>query len=255
MKSFRKAAVAAAVAVAVGVGGFTTLPATVQAFGLGDIGSVLGGGGSGKSVDINGLTGKKNSLLKNLSYSSTLLYVAVAEMNSAAGMGKDLESAEARKAAMTSALGSGDDASVLKMNEETMSPYADKNARKNTENAWKDYCKNVYNSGDEEKQKQLDSTLSRVKTERLASDGFVVAAAFDVVKIIKDAGSGIKSGGDMVNQFKEIMNTAKTAKTLLDQRSAISGMLKNATKEFEKSRKIESNKEAEKKAQDSIIPQ
>ena len=102
---------------------------------------------------------------------------------------------------------------------------------------------------------QLDGVIRQAKAERTVSDTLVAAAAIDAVKIIKDANSVIKGGGDVVNQAKQILDTTKAAQSLLKKRSAVSKMLKSATKEYEKTRNIgDPTKEAKDAALADIQP-
>lgn len=254
-KNFRKSALAAMVAAAVAVGSYTAIPATPAeaGFGLGDIGKIAGIGGGGQ-VDIEGLTGRQNDLLTKLGYSTLALSMARDDIQEAVGLGEATEDLEAGQAILSNA--QGDAGELTSFSKERLDSFGSKEDRKAKSAEIQGALQEVIDSGDEERLRNLDAVVKRAKTERLVSDGIVAAAAVDVVKIIKDAGSGIKSGGDLADQFQQIMDTAKAAQQLLKVRSDVSSMLKTATKNYEKTRKIgEPSKEEKKAAEQSIRPE
>ena len=255
-KDVRKAALAAALAVTVGVGGLVAMPTTAEA-GFGGIGKIAGDavgiGDSGGKVDIEGLTKRQNQLLTNLVYSTALLQMSAGDMDAALGLGLGLQGHTANQnAAVKSVVSGGDAGKMLKFSQDMNNSFGDKKAQEDTQQKIQSKLKETMSSGDKAKLEQLDGVIRQAKAERTVSDTLVAAAAIDAVKIIKDANSVIKGGGDVVAQAKQILDTTKAAQTLLKQRSAVSKMLKTATKEYEKTRKVEISSDDKKKAEQSV---
>ncbi len=285
MNRFGKKAVSISLACILGVGCIFSLPATTHAgFGLKDVTGIFGGkkntsepkkpktpkvkipkevisqdkiekvaGLALGTTSIEGLTGRQNKMLSNLSRSTVLMLMSVNEMDKAFNLGLQTQNSEGAKAAMHSAVASGNSGEMLNFSRGVMSSFKDKEKCENIKKLIEEGCKSALASGDEEKLKKLDSAIKNARIEKAASDAFVAASAIDLIKIAKDATAGLKGQVELATQYQQILDTTKYAKEVMNMRGAVSKMLKVSTDNYSKTRKLEKpSKAAIKAAQNSV---
>ena len=202
-------------------------------------------------ISVEGLTDRENKLLTKLSKSTVLIAMSYNQMITATGLGEEMAPMEANRAALSAAM--GDSNAALDMAKETLNPVNNKETRDIIAKRMQEELKKAMDANDEEKLQQLDTVVKTAKAERMASDILVGAAILDATTILKDASTGLTTLSDAGDQLTHIIKTVKGVEEILTLRSNASKMLKAATMEYEKTRKIKKPTKSERQAAEASV--
>lgn len=237
MKKFFKRATAGLAAVTFAATTFTANIPTAQAFKLGDIaggvGDLIGIGGKGGG-DIQGAHDK---MLENYYYSISLLEAAYKNVITATDDSIANKELIATEQVTKSTLKSNDAGTNMKNG-------AEQNKQKAAD--VKKALSDALASGDEEKLKKIDEFIRTANNQRLVSDTMAGVASAQAGIIIASSAKNITTGN--LGGLDDVVTVAKEVEALLKVRSDLSKVLRDATKEYRKTRSIKDPSKKEQKA-------
>ena len=206
--------------------GSTTAATTSYAFGLPDMGSVLGGSSSsGTTVNVDGLTNRQSNMLTKMQTANLLFASATSDVYTALELDPSIVSEQ--------------ELIVNNLTEDRTNEGYIKNAASANVHTKeiKEALKNAQANGDQERLEKIDGAIRNSEMKKTAARIFVVLAVKDAVDVIKEGTMGLR-GASNVDQLKSLIQSAQGAQKLCDAQNKQIKDMDEALKEYKKTRNI-----------------
>lgn len=225
------------ITIAIMVGAVISLQGVVSAFGLPNIGAVLGGESSSDSgsskIDIEGLTNKQNVMLENLAKSVVLFSAATLDVEQVLQLDPEII---------------GEQKLIFKnlSADRTNKDYIKKSAEnKIPEKAMQEAAKAALDSGDQARINTINEAIQQAELKKQAAYIYAALAAKDAVDVIKEGSAGMKNV-DGISKLQGIVKSAQLAQKICELQNKQINSMNKALKEYKATQniKVPSDEEA-----------
>lgn len=207
-----------------GASGVILAPNKVEAFGLGNIGQLVGKS-LGVNISVDGLTNQQNDMLQQLGNSTILLNSSTLDVMQALNMNPELISAQ--QLAYNNLKSDNTNLDFQKASVELEIPSEDVKVA----------AKSILDSGDKDQIAALNSSIKSAENKRIAADICMALASRDAVSILKNATAGINSGNNL-DAFQQLFTTTQTAQQIIKLQGKQIKALNTALADYKKTQNI-----------------